>query len=421
MGFFSLKSLFVMIRSIALVLRSLCLLCIVPFESRAQINWIDITKEQGLPQGIEAFRDAGNSTTSESRFYLVVDPKNPFIQFETLLVPTKDQVNTLATTYGYLAAINGGYFDLTNNTSYSSVITNGNVRSRNVTALTRNGKSYPVIRSLFHLDQSLNPGIHWVYHYSLAASDVFSFTTPLPYAQTSDPLPVPSQQSGTRLQNLNMAIGGGPVLVRNGTVNITYNQEIFWGSGVDRNAERERTAIGYRADGKIVLFVSTINMSLDQTAETMIALGCTHAMNLDGGGSSALSLNKKTWVTSGRSVPSIVGIKYTGTSTSIKQDEPSEVPESFTLNPPYPNPFNPHLKINYTLHESQQIQVKILDLLGRPLRTLIQPEWKPAGHYELEWNADTLASGIYLVVLESRTSDLNHKAVRQYQKVTLLK
>lgn len=411
-----------MIRSCAIVVVSFCLICVGHIESHAQINWIDVTKELGLPQGIEAFRDAGNSTTSESRFYLVIDPKNPLIQFETVLVPTKDQVNTLANTYGYVAAINGGYFDLTNNTSYSTVITAGNIRSRNVTALTRNGKSYPVVRSLFHLDQARNPGIHWVYHYSLAASDVYHFTSPLPYAQTSDPLPVPSQQSGTRLQNLNMAIGGGPVLVRNGAVNITYNQEIFWGSGVDRNAERERTAIGYRADGKIVLFVSTINMSLDQTAETMIALGCTQAMNLDGGGSSALSLNKKTLATSGRSVPSIVGIKYTGTSTSDTQDEPSEVPESFTLNPPYPNPFNPHLKINYTLHESQQIQVKILDLMGRSLRTLLQPEWKHAGHYELEWNADTLASGIYLVVLESNVSENNHNTiVRQYQKVTLLK
>lgn len=387
----------------------------------AQITWVEITKEQGLPNGIQAFKDANNSTTSESRFYLVIDPKNPFIQFETLLVPTKDQVSAIGNTYGYMAAINGGYFDLTNNTSYSTVITNGNVRSRNVTALTRNGKSYPVVRSLFHLDNKLNPGIHWVYHYSLAASDVYSFNTPLPYTQTSDPLPVPSQQSGAPLANLHMAIGGGPVLVKNGSVNITYNQEIFWGSGVDRNAERERTAIGYRADGKIILLVSTINMSLDQTAETMIALGCTQAMNLDGGGSSALYLNKKTLATSGRSVPSVVGIKYTGTPTQLDQEEPKELPQSFKLNPAYPNPFNPSIKINFTLHQSQHIQLKIVDVTGRPISTLLDASWKHAGEYFIDWNADSIASGIYLVVLESRSSSLSTEVERQYQKVTLLK
>lgn len=67
----------------------------------------------------------------------------------------------------------------------------------------------------------------------------------------------------------------------------------------------------------------------------------------------------------------------------------------FVLRQNYPNPFNPNTKIRYQIPKESKVIIKIFDILGAELLTLIEEEKKP-GVYEIELNTQSLSSGIYI-------------------------
>lgn len=122
------------------------------------------------------------------------------------------------------------------------------------------------------------------------------------------------------------AIGGGPVLVQQGIVYITNNEENkFTGKAI--NDAHPRTAMGYTKGGKlIVLAVEGRNpgkaegATLTELAEIFVALGCEEALNLDGGGSSCLLINGKETIrpsdkTGQRPVPAVFIVRTRAKST----------------------------------------------------------------------------------------------------------
>jgi hypothetical protein len=66
----------------------------------------------------------------------------------------------------------------------------------------------------------------------------------------------------------------------------------------------------------------------------------------------------------------------------------------FPLFQNYPNPFNPSTKINYSVSQTSQVQIKVFDVLGTEIETLVNEE-KPSGTYEVTWYAENLPSGVY--------------------------
>jgi Secretion system C-terminal sorting domain len=87
------------------------------------------------------------------------------------------------------------------------------------------------------------------------------------------------------------------------------------------------------------------------------------------------------------------------------EDESSNIPEELLLHQNYPNPFNPSTKIRYTILAVQTghapyVQLKVYDVLGNEVATLVNEE-KPAGEYEVEFNAKNLPSGIYFYQLRA--------------------
>ena len=95
--------------------------------------------------------------------------------------------------------------------------------------------------------------------------------------------------------------------------------------------------------------------------------------------------------------------------TSVENEMENEftVPDNFSLSQNYPNPFNPTTKIRYSipeaplsLGEGQGVRLVIYDVLGKEIATLVD-EFKPAGSYEVEFNADKLSSGVYFYQLNS--------------------
>jgi hypothetical protein len=85
---------------------------------------------------------------------------------------------------------------------------------------------------------------------------------------------------------------------------------------------------------------------------------------------------------------------------SPKSDEKNIIPTEYSLKQNYPNPFNPTTQIRYSIVNGGIVTLKVFDLLGREVATLVNEE-KPAGTYQVEFNAKGLASGIYFYTLVS--------------------
>jgi hypothetical protein len=79
--------------------------------------------------------------------------------------------------------------------------------------------------------------------------------------------------------------------------------------------------------------------------------------------------------------------------TSVKENQ-MPIPSDFDLSQNFPNPFNPSTKIKYSIPQTSQVQIKVFDVLGNEIETLVNEE-KPVGTYELTWNAANLPSGVY--------------------------
>jgi len=84
----------------------------------------------------------------------------------------------------------------------------------------------------------------------------------------------------------------------------------------------------------------------------------------------------------------------------ISDPNEEQLPKSFQLLQNYPNPFNPSTTIIYQIPQTRFISLKIYDLLGRKVATLVNEE-KPAGIYEVEFEGSGLSSGIYFYKLQT--------------------
>ena len=85
-------------------------------------------------------------------------------------------------------------------------------------------------------------------------------------------------------------------------------------------------------------------------------------------------------------------LNYIGGTTGI--EEKTNIPVSFNLSQNYPNPFNPVTTIEYTIPQSRFVSLKVYDILGREVKTLVRQQKLP-GTYKVQFNGSELASGIY--------------------------
>jgi hypothetical protein len=76
------------------------------------------------------------------------------------------------------------------------------------------------------------------------------------------------------------------------------------------------------------------------------------------------------------------------------------IPDKFDLSQNFPNPFNPSTLIKYQLPKSSQVTLKIYNVLGDEVATLVNEE-KPAGSYEVIFNSAKIASGTYFYKLQA--------------------
>ncbi len=103
----------------------------------------------------------------------------------------------------------------------------------------------------------------------------------------------------------------------------------------------------------------------------------------------------------------------TGLVTSVRQDREVAQPPDFQLCSNFPNPFNPSTMIVFFLPRNDHVTVKVYEVTGRMLETLVEGE-VPAGEHRLQWSAHGLASGVYLCRME--TAGFSQTIRMVYQK-----
>jgi len=146
------------------------------------------------------------------------------------------------------------------------------------------------------------------------------------------------------------------------------------------------------------------------------------------GSRSVQQTNDGGYVIVGTIYPNISGdndvwlLKTTSDVVNIEHNTDLNI-SNFCLLQNYPNPFNPSTKISWQIPVGSWQSLKIYDVLGNEVATLVD-EYKPAGSYEVEWNASGLPSGVYfyqLLVSALQSKDGKTENYVQTKKMILLK
>ena len=125
------------------------------------------------------------------------------------------------------------------------------------------------------------------------------------------------------------------------------------------------------------------------------------SISLKNSGNISIKINDNA---SGNVVADAFRIIRSGNITSV---EPTEIPNDFIIYQNYPNPFNPATTIKFRINSRQNISIKVYDILGNEIATLVN-EVKEIGSYEVNFNGENLASGVYFyrVITEKETSTM---------------
>lgn len=258
-------------------------------------HWTRQTSLTGV-EGLKLYRSTKPIGSKNTNLYaLVVDPAK--VEFKPVMSTSAKRVSAFyeAEGEGAYAAVNGGFFGP--GASYSLVMHNGHKSADNILSLNRpyNGNNVPYYptRAAFGLNSQYKPSVGWVY--TVNPGGVYIYTQPSPNKLGEAPQAVPNASFpvGGKLWDAKTAIGGSPVLLYNSSIRISDSEELIV---VDNTSSRPRSAVGYLPSGQIVILVaeggnSSENipgLTLAELANQMKDLGCEGAINLDGGGSSAM-------------------------------------------------------------------------------------------------------------------------------------
>ncbi len=220
-----------------------------------------------------------------------------------------------------LLVVNTSFFSYETNRSLNVVIRKGKMVCYNNHTIPMKGKDTFQYRHPFTgaigIDKKRKADVAWLftdsaakYPYALQASypaskdsvRTFSFeTADLNTAIVEGGYSGKHGASFSMLKKWKMrtAVGGGPVLVQRGEVNISNNDELkFGGKAIDD--KHPRTCMGYTKDGRLIVLVIqgrykgiAEGADLKEEAQLLKDIGCEEALNLDGGGSSCMLINGK--------------------------------------------------------------------------------------------------------------------------------
>ncbi len=89
-----------------------------------------------------------------------------------------------------------------------------------------------------------------------------------------------------------------------------------------------------------------------------------------------------------------------GDTTSDIEISEIKIPKLFSIEQNYPNPFNPVTKFRFSIPVSTRVTLSVYNQLGQKVASVIDEE-KPAGNYDIDWNASSIASGVYIYEIKA--------------------
>ena len=100
--------------------------------------------------------------------------------------------------------------------------------------------------------------------------------------------------------------------------------------------------------------------------------------------------------------PVVGSVSFSMNSVTSVQQQPQSaaIPKSFVLNQNYPNPFNPSTTISFSVPQGSKVSLKIYNILGQEVANLVD-DFRQAGNYSVQFNANKLASGVYFYRLQA--------------------
>jgi exopolysaccharide biosynthesis protein len=295
-----------------------------------KIAWKNVSKEFGISTNTIQVFTSTSLTLNDSvfkAFYVVVDTKNQ--QFKMGVDTTLYRRLTPSSFFDRLnqpiVVMNASFFEFKNNTNLNVLVNEGHLLALNKQVIEGKGKDglvyTHVLASAIGMNKKGNMNVAYTYTDSNNNNILYQET---PMQPIKDENPSLSKRQKQKLDlkrwKLNWAVGGGPVLAKEGKIYITNNEEKkFAGKAIADH--HPRTAMGYTSDGKLILLAVqgrmkniAVGTTLTETAQILIDLGCVEAINLDGGGSSCLLINGKETIkpsdpTGQRPVPAVFYIR----------------------------------------------------------------------------------------------------------------
>jgi hypothetical protein len=234
----------------------------------------------------------------------------------------------------------------------------------------RSGWNNPQAQNLsFSMDQYNSAALH-AYRYPFDYKFVFSDT----YSDSSN--------------KLTAIFGNGAP-----TVNPRLNFKVF--RSLDLNWERIQFAFTEpRTFRKDTLSFGDISIFSDPTGNEFswrVIFGGDSSSNIPATGDTLYLFTKK-----GLSVYDTIRVY----GLPVDVNEKPEIPVKYYLSQNYPNPFNSNTRITYYLASPGKVNVRVYDIQGRKVATLLD-EYKPAGKYDVSFNANALASGVYFYQIKA--------------------
>lgn len=297
------------------------------FSANAQSGWINIDAQyEPLPASVHVYKSSDSVDGKPNiMYYAIADLKDKNLKFtadttfKRRLTPDQFyQKNNKP-----LLVVNCSFFSFATDQNLNIVMKDGKLVGYNQQTIPAKKKdTLTYFHSFFGalgISKKRNADVAWVYTDS---------SRRFPYASESPVHFFRDSVTGLNLKyvknqiknesnspvhfskwKMKTAIGGGPVLVQNGEIKISNNEERKFAGRAAFNHE-PRTAIGYTKDQKLIILVcegrsdSAAGLTLIQEAEILKDLNCIEALNLDGGGSSCMLINGKE-----TNIPSSKGVQ----------------------------------------------------------------------------------------------------------------
>jgi hypothetical protein len=310
---------------------------IIIFPAKAQVSWVNLDSlYQPLPSSFHVYKSTDDIDGKPNvMYYAIADLKDKSLEFTSDTTTSRRLTPSEYFEKGNhpLLVVNCSFFSFATNQNLNVVVKDGKMVSYNQHTIP--GKKTDTL-TYFHpffgalgISKRGNADVAWLY---CDSSKRYPYASQTPVQFFKDSLEDinfryvknvikedPEVDGRFSKWKMKTAIGGGPVLLQNGEIKITNDEERKFAGKAINNPE-PRTAIGYTKDNKLIILVcegrskTATGLSLIQEAKILKDLGCVEAVNLDGGGSSCMLINGKETNTPSskgvqRPVPSVFLIK----------------------------------------------------------------------------------------------------------------